>query len=156
MVGSISQGGEFQGYRDILGNSSVMNDIVRNYAQNNPAMNSLDLSARDVMTQSDADRLNAIAQDIGSPERYSAGMYQGGGAQSLINNDQFKQGLLNSLAAYRSAMASDAPYIAPAGTAQIVDNTNYGVMLPNTPAKDALRNSVIWDDNYYTVPNRIT
>lgn len=158
-------------YRDILGNDEALKQISGTFARNNPILNNLDLGSKDVLTQAEADRLNSLAQDLGSSDRYQAGGYQQGGQQSFIDQSNFQKNLLDALSAYRATPEGQAslaranpqpaqPVFTAPGTAQIGQQNNPTMQNPNTFTFVGA-NRPVWDnggglDNPNQILQRVT
>lgn len=147
----------FNDYRDILGDDEAMKQVIGSYMKENPALNTLDLSASDVMTQAEADQLNAIAQDIGSVDRYGAGGYQQGGPTSFINPANFQENLLKALQSYRAtpegqsslnrSMGPKETGIVGARPGQLPIGQQDGPEMRNPQAFTFVGNKPVWDSS---------
>lgn len=95
-------------------------DMISGYKRPGEQM---DLGATDVYSQEEADRLNAIARDLGLADTYQVGAYGQGGPQSLIDEQDYRNYLTDRLRQSKSQMEANmianqggTPQIQPDGT----------------------------------------
>ena len=95
---------------------SMMSDYKRPGEQ-------LDLNWDQALNADEATKLNAIAKDLGLADVYQEGAYSGGGAQSLIDRDDYKSYLFDKMKKHKAQLqansienAGGTPQIQPDGT----------------------------------------
>lgn len=106
----LSKSQEFSPYSSVYSND-LANSTIKNFMAANPlasmgASNNPNLTANDVLDQSQAAKLNALSRDLGLTTIYNQGQYAAGGPNSLVNNDAFKNALLTALKNYQQNNAA--------------------------------------------------
>lgn len=94
---------------------AVMNSFSTDYLKKNPVAGfgttgNARLSGTELLTQAQADQLNALAKDTGLASTYQGGQYAAGGPQSFVNQESIQNALLSYIKNIKDSQSAQARY----------------------------------------------